>query len=127
MKISEDYNRYYSEQSFWEKLKRFGKKAGLKVVYPALLLYQLVTDASVDPKTRFYIGAGLGYFILPIDLIPDFAPLLGFSDDISVLMMTLNRVRKNINDTHRSKARSMLERWFGHVAPEKLSDIEKLR
>lgn len=118
------YAKYFSENSFWDKMKRAGQKAGMKVVYPALLLYYVFTDTLVDPKTRLMIAAGLGYFILPTDLIPDFAPLIGFSDDLSVLLMTLNRVRKNINGNHRQKAYEMLERWFGPLDPEHLPALE---
>lgn len=119
------YAGYFSESSFWDKLKRVGRKAGVKVIYPALLLYYVFTDSMVDPKIRLWIAAGLGYFILPIDLIPDLAPLIGFTDDLSVLLMTLNRVRKNINDSHRQKARETLSRWFDPIDPKELLALEE--
>ena len=124
MQNSAHYAKYYSESSFWEKLKKFGRKAGVKVVYPALLLYNVFTDTKVDPKIRLYIGAGLGYFILPIDVIPDFLPLLGFTDDVTVMMMTLNHIRKNITDEHRFKAREILNGWFNKVNDKELLAIE---
>jgi uncharacterized membrane protein YkvA (DUF1232 family) len=125
MQNSDYYTKYYSESSFWEKVKKFSKKAGVKVIYPALLLYNVFTDSQVNPKIRLYIGAGLGYFILPVDLIPDFAPILGFTDDLSVLLMTLNHVRKNITDAHRAKARETLTRWFSKISEEQLLAIDE--
>lgn len=34
-----NYNQYFSEESLWEKLKKYAKVAGTKVVYAVLLLY----------------------------------------------------------------------------------------
>jgi uncharacterized membrane protein YkvA (DUF1232 family) len=125
MQNSDYYAKYYSESSFWEKVKKFSKKAGVKVIDPALLLYNVFTDSQVNPKIRLYIGAGLGYFILPTDLIPDFAPILGFTDDLSLLLMTLNHVRKNITDAHCTKARETLTRWFSKISEEQLLAIDE--
>lgn len=125
MQSSDYYAKYYSDSSFWEKIKKFSKGAGIKMIYPALLLYNVFTDAEVSPKIRLYIGAGLGYFIMPFDLIPDFALLLGFTDDLSVLFMTLNHVRNNITDAHRAKARETLTRWFSKINQRELLAIDE--
>lgn len=125
MQNSDYYSKYYSDSSFWKKIKKFSKRVGIKVIYPALLLYNVFTDTQVNPRTRLYIAAGLGYFILPVDLIPDFAPVLGFTDDLSVLFMTLNHVRKNITDAHRAKAREILNRWFSNINEGELLAIDE--
>ena len=110
-----EYTKYYSNDSFWKKLKGFAGKAGIKVVYIALLLYYMLVDEAVDLKSKMTIVAGLGYFILPFDLIPDFLPIIGFTDDLSVLMITLSIVRGNITDLHRVSARGTMEQWFDGV------------
>lgn len=106
------YSKFYSEDSFWKKMKGFAGKAGIKVVYLALLLYYMLVDEFVELKSKVTILGALGYFILPLDLIPDFLPVLGFTDDLSVLMIATSIVKRNINETHRLKARRTMEQWF---------------
>ena len=106
------YSKYYSEDSFWKKMKGFAGKAGIKVVYLALLLYYMLVDETVELKSKLTIVAALGYFIFPFDLIPDFLPIIGFTDDLSVLMIATSIVKRNINETHRLKARKTMEQWF---------------
>lgn len=109
------YAKFYSNESFWKKLKGFAGKAGISVVYMALLLYYMLIDEAVDIKSKLTIVAGLGYFIFPFDLIPDVLPVIGFTDDLSVLTITLSIVRGKINDTHRLKARRMMQQWFNGI------------
>lgn len=106
------YSKFYSEDSFWKKMKGFAGKAGIKVVYLALLLYYMLVDEAVELKSKLTIVAALGYFIFPFDLIPDFLPIIGFTDDLSVLMIATSIVKRNINETHRLKARKTMEQWF---------------
>ena len=68
------YAKEYDENAFWEKLKKFGRKAGIKVCYAALLLYYVLKSPLTSGKDRAKIIGALGYFLLPIDIIPDFSP-----------------------------------------------------
>jgi len=119
------YSKFYSEDSFWKKLKGFAGKAGIKVVYLALLLYYMLVDEAVDLKSKVTIVAALGYFVLPFDIIPDLLPVIGFTDDLSVLMFALSVVKGKINETHRLKARNTMELWFSGVNDVQLFAIEK--
>jgi len=119
------YSKFYSEDSFWKKMKRVAGKAGIKVVYLALLLYYMVIDEAVDLKSKITIVAALGYFIFPLDIIPDLLPVIGFTDDLSVLMFALSVVKGKINETHRLKARNTMEIWFRGVNDVQLLAIEK--
>lgn len=47
-------------------------------------------------KNLLLITAGLVYFVTPLDLIPDFIPITGFLDDLTVLMWVFNSVRDSI-------------------------------
>ena len=118
MENSDKYSKYYSDDSFWKKLRRFAGKAGVKVAYVALLLYYMLVDEAIDMKSKMTIVAALGYFIFPIDLIPDFAPLIGFTDDFSVLMVAYSIVKVEVNNSHRLKARKTLGEWFKNGAKE---------
>ena len=119
------YSKFYSEDSFWKKLKGFAGKAGIKVVYLALLLYYMLIDEAVDLKSKLTIAASLGYFIFPLDLLPDLLPIIGFTDDLSVLMFAMSVVKGKINETHRLKARNTMEQWFRGVNDAQLFAIEK--
>jgi len=119
------YSKFYSEDSFWKKLKGFAGKAGIKVVYLALLLYYMLVDEAVDLKSKLTIAAALGYFIFPLDIIPDLLPIIGFTDDLSVLMFAMSVVKGKINETHRLKARNTMELWFRGVNDAQLFAIEE--
>ncbi len=49
-------------------------------------------------KNLLLITAGIVYFVAPLDLIPDFIPITGFLDDLTVLMWVFNSVRDSIED-----------------------------
>ncbi len=119
------YSKYYSEKGLWEKIKKVSKIAGSKVVYAVLLLYYTMQDKSVSIKTKVSIAAALGYFILPTDAIFDFTPLIGYSDDLGVLLFTLARISSGITPEVKEKARIKLQNWFGEIDETELEEIEK--
>ncbi len=125
MENNGQYSKFYSEDSFWRKLKGFAGKAGIKVVYLALLLYYMLVDEAVDLKSKLTIVAALGYFIFPFDFFPDLIPVIGFTDDLSALMFALSVVKGKMNETHRLKARNRMEQWFRGVNDVQLFAIEE--
>lgn len=118
-----DYGHIYNERSFKQKLQKYGKTAGVQVVYSALLLFYLMKDPLVPLKAKLTIGAALGYFIVPIDLIPDLLPLAGFSDDLGVLIFALTQISGHITPEIQEKAKVQLRRWFKEVDEEKIDEI----
>ena len=110
MKKSE---QYFTEEKFWDKLKKFAKKAGSSVVYAVLLLYY-TQKPEVPKKTKVVIIGALGYFILPVDLIPDMMLGVGFTDDLGALGIALFQVAMYIDDDIKQKAKMKLADWFGN-------------
>lgn len=52
------------------------------------------------------IIGSLLYFLMPLDLIPDFIPVTGFADDISIIFLVFNSINEDIEaflDYERSK------------------------
>lgn len=47
-------------------------------------------------KTILYASAAVVYFVSPLDLIPDFIPLAGFIDDISVITFVINALKNDL-------------------------------
>jgi len=121
---SEQYQKHYSDTSFWGKLKRFAKSAGIKVVYPALLLQTMMKSEEVSLTSKLIISAGLGYFILPIDFIPDFVPLIGFADDLGVMLLILRKMGNNVTPDIKKNAREQLHKWFGETDVSQLDHLE---
>ena len=105
------YENSYNEGSFWDKVKNAGKKLGIKPLYVALLLYYSMAKASLLDKAL--IVGSLGYFISPLDLIPDYIPIIGLTDDAAVLMFTYYRIFRIIDDEIRDNAKKTLESVFG--------------
>ncbi len=67
---------------------------------------------ALDPKTPFSVRASLvavlAYFVMPIDMVPDFIVGLGFTDDAAVLASTLAMLSSHIKPVHRSAAKTAL-------------------
>lgn len=122
--MEKDYSKHYSEKSLWEKIRNFSKDAGVKVVYAVLLLFYAMKDKSVSLKTKLLVAAALGYFILPADAIFDLTPLIGYSDDLGVLIFALARISSSITPEVKEKARSKLKDWFGEIDENELRDLE---
>lgn len=99
MKRLEDtkqYGEYYDDNRFWKKVKRLAKKSGKTVLRPVLLLYYLMQDSNVSIKDKAYIIGALGYFVLPIDILPDFIFGLGYTDDLAVIGLLLKHLHNCI-------------------------------
>jgi uncharacterized membrane protein YkvA (DUF1232 family) len=124
LKNDKRYARFFSEQGFWKKIKSYSRRAGLQVVHAALLLYYLMQNRSVPVKAKAGIAAALGYFVLPMDIIPDIAFVVGFTDDLAVLMFALSQVSRYITDDVKQSARVRLQQWFPNLEPEQLVQLE---
>lgn len=82
--------------------------------------------ACKDPRVPWYakviIAATVGYALSPIDLIPDFIPVLGQLDDLIIvpigISLALKMMPKEVLDEYREKAKSEFscsrpKRWIG--------------
>lgn len=53
---------------------------------------------KLSTKTMGFLVLGILYFVTPMDIIPDFLPLLGFADDVSVLIAIFNLLKNEVED-----------------------------
>lgn len=123
--MNNQYSKYYSEESLWEKIKKFSKAAGAKVVYAVLLLYYAMIDSKVSLKTKVFIAAALGYFILPTDAIFDLTPIIGYSDDLGVLLFALKQISSAITTDVKENARKKIAEWFSKIDENELIELEE--
>ncbi len=121
----EKYANLFSENRLMKKIQAFAKQAGLKVVYSVLLMYYAYRRSDTPIWAKRIILGVLGYFISPIDLLPDLSPIIGYTDDLGVLSFGLVTIAAYVNDEVRIKARQKLRGWFGDFNVEELSEVDK--
>ena len=71
------------------------------------LLFGLLTDRRVATVDKLLVGAAVAYILAPVDLIPDFIPVLGEVDDVFLLVTALQRLIANAGRT------VLLQYWVG--------------
>ncbi len=116
MKVPQDiekYQKHYDEKKFSLKLPKVARKAGSKLVYAVLLLYYVLQSPSVPKADKATIYGALGYFLLPLDLLPDFMPMIGFTDDLTAVLLAVRAVWKNITPETKALAAAKTRQWFG--------------
>lgn len=114
----------FSEYNLLEKIKQFGKKAGIKVIYLVLLLFYTLQKSTTPKFAKSLIVGGLGYFILPADFLPDLIPGIGFTDDLTALISVVVAVALFIDEGVKTKAKERLHVWFGDYDEEELVSID---
>jgi uncharacterized membrane protein YkvA (DUF1232 family) len=107
------YEKAYSRKKFWGKMKRFAARAGKGVVEIALQLYYTLQSSHTPMWAKGVIIGALGYFISPVDAIPDVIPVAGFIDDFGVLTAAVAAVATHITPEIKKQAREKTKEWFG--------------
>lgn len=106
------YVKAYSDDSFWSKISGIVATAGQKVIYLALLLYYVMKSDEVSYDKKLLIIGALGYLIVPIDLIPDFIPVAGYTDDLAAMYAVYKLVKSSITPAIKEQAASKCEELF---------------
>jgi uncharacterized membrane protein YkvA (DUF1232 family) len=76
----------------------------------ALAAWFCARDPATPRRMRYTLLGAIGYFVLPVDAVPDFLPLVGFTDDAAVIAAAIASVAAAIRPEHREKARETLAR-----------------
>ena len=119
MSESFDFEKEYSEKSFWDKLAKYAKSAGIEVVEKSLLLYYAAQEENTPAWAKVTIVGALGYFISLIDAVPDLTPIIGYTDDLGVLVMAVATISSYINQNVKDKTKQKITDWFGDSPPNK--------
>lgn len=106
------YKDKYTNRKFVDKISRIAKRAGVKLVYAALVLFYTLESDKVSVKDKAVIIGALGYLISPLDVIPDAIPIAGLSDDLAVLIYVLHKVWGDVSEEVKAKAKAKLATWF---------------
>ena len=93
-------------------LKKILLTAGRAIAQPSLEGYELIIDNSTPPQVRISIMGALTYLIVPVDLIPDFIPASGFSDDLVALTAVISLWQHHITPEMKFRAKCKLDKWI---------------
>lgn len=120
----EKYSKEYGDEKFLKKALKVAKKAGIGVIYAGLLLYYTMKKDGTPIWAKTSILGSLGYFISLIDIVPDITPIVGYSDDLGVLLAAVVAVAAFIDEDVKNKAKEQLKNWFGEYDEDILSEID---
>ena len=87
-------------------------RAGRLVARPALECLELIVDPDTPYPVKATVLAALIYLLGPMDLIPDFSPAAGFSDDLVAMTTLLGLCARHRTPAIRLRAQRKLDRWF---------------
>jgi len=82
------------------------------------LLKRLATDQSLQRGVRVRLALLLAYLAMPVDLVPDFIPVIGYADDAIIVALTLRSV------VRRAGPQALERHWSG--SPEGLRAVRRL-
>ena len=96
------------------------KVAAKRIKQDVLTVYFVARDPSTPLIVRMLAFAIAAYAVSPIDLIPDFIPILGYLDDIILLplgiLLVIKLTPSDIIEASRSKAADLTTKPISHVA-----------
>jgi len=97
---------------FWNKVSKSGRLA--RVVAEKALAFYYAAQRDMCPKwARIVMVSKLAYFVSPVDLIPDFIPIIGLADDFVIFLIAALVIAAHIKEDDERRAREQLERIFG--------------
>ena len=99
-------------------LRRLLRRAGRTLARPAIECLELLLDGNTPPQVRLTMLAALTYLLVPIDLIPDFVPVLGYADDAVIVALALRSVTKTAGPA------ALEKHWPG--TPDGLAAVRRL-
>ena len=100
-------NRRTVERGFWKKLLAVAGR--IPFAEDLAAAYFCAADPLTPTRVRGVLLAALAYFVIPVDVIPDFIAGFGFTDDAAVLATAIGLVSRHIKPRHRQRARAALD------------------
>lgn len=94
------------ERQFWRKLVRV--LAHIPFAEDLVAAWYCAKDPATPVRVRALLWGAVAYFILPVDVMPDYLVGLGFSDDAAVVAMVISLLSRHIEPRHRQAAEARL-------------------
>lgn len=83
---------------FWPTLKRAARHVPFS--RDLVAAFYCAIDPNTPARAKGILLAALGYFVMPIDIVPDFMVMVGFTDDLAVLAAAIRMISSHIKDEH---------------------------
>ena len=116
------YEKEHDENKFWNKIKKVGSKIGVTPIYLVFLLYHSIKSSSIPMMNKAPIIGALGYFISFIDVVPDITLLVGYCDDVTIIVGALAAIATQIREEAKGSARKI----FPEITDEEFSIIDNM-
>lgn len=93
-------------RGFWPKIR----KAATKIPFAAdaLSVWYCARDPETPTRAKAMMLAGLAYFVMPVDALPDVLAVVGYTDDAAVFAAMLALVGSNLKSRHKDAAKAAL-------------------
>ncbi|WP_397422100.1 YkvA family protein [Phenylobacterium sp.] len=93
---------------FWPKIRKVAAK--IPFARDALSVWHCARDEETPLAAKGMMLAALAYFVMPVDVVPDFIAGLGFTDDAAVFAALVAVLGRNLKPKHREAAQEDLDR-----------------
>ncbi len=95
---TQDRQKTQVRSKFWPTLKRAARYVPFS--RDLVAAYYCAMDPQTPTRVRGVLLAALGYFVMPIDVVPDIFAFVGFTDDVAVLAAAFRMIQAHIKDSH---------------------------
>ncbi|PWC82345.1 hypothetical protein TSH100_24050 [Azospirillum sp. TSH100] len=96
---------------FWQKLR--ANLHRIPFLEELVAAYFCATDPATPYRAKAILLGALAYFVLPVDAVPDWLLIAGFTDDAAVLAAAVQTVRTNLTPAHWARAKQALSAETG--------------
>lgn len=104
-------NAVVVKRGFLPKIRRLALH--IPFAQDALAMFFCAVDPATPASAKGVLLAALAYFVLPTDVVPDWIPGLGFTDDAAVIAAALAATSRHIQPRHHEQARVALAKIAG--------------
>lgn len=94
------------KRRFWNKLRRVAGR--IPFTEDLVAAFYCALDPKTPSRVKLILLGAIAYFVMPLDAVSDFLPVIGFADDAAVLAAAITQVASSITEEHRAKARESL-------------------
>lgn len=102
----------FNRVSLLNKISSIALKAGKVTIEKALQLFYAAQNPDTPAWARRVVYGALAYLVLPVDAIPDFLPVLGFTDDLAIITTALTTIATYITPEIKAKSQNKVAQWF---------------
>jgi len=109
-----------NERSVLKKARRlFGR---LPFVRDVVASWYATLDPNTPTSAKMVLAAAIAYFVMPLDLIPDFIVGIGFTDDAAAIALAIKTLSGIVNRSHYNRADEVLGQL--PAAPRNVVDLD---